>query len=71
MTATVLFRIDPAKHMHRFYRVDVQPDLFGQMLMRECGYIGTTGRGPPSPFPEQVIALKRRSRKKNRNGQTF
>jgi predicted DNA-binding WGR domain protein len=25
-----LYRIDAAKHMHRFYRLDVQRDLFGQ-----------------------------------------
>jgi hypothetical protein len=30
MTAITLYRIDTVKRMHRFYRLDVQPDLFGQ-----------------------------------------
>jgi predicted DNA-binding WGR domain protein len=29
MTAILLHRIDPAKNMHRFYGLDVRPDLFG------------------------------------------
>jgi predicted DNA-binding WGR domain protein len=33
-----LRRIDPAKNMRRFYRLDVQPDLFGGvLLMKEWG----------------------------------
>jgi hypothetical protein len=33
-----LRRIDPAKNMARFYAMDVQPDLFGAiMLMKLCG----------------------------------
>jgi hypothetical protein len=36
MTAIVLYRIDSARPMHGYYRVDVQPDLFGERyLMRE------------------------------------
>jgi hypothetical protein len=31
MTATLLYRIGPAKRMQRYYRLDVQPDLFGQL----------------------------------------
>jgi hypothetical protein len=30
MNAVVLYRIDTPKRMHRYYRMDVQPDLFGQ-----------------------------------------
>jgi hypothetical protein len=30
MTALTLRRIDPANHMHRCYRLDLQPHLFGQ-----------------------------------------
>jgi predicted DNA-binding WGR domain protein len=30
MSATTLQRSDPAKNMRLFYRLDVQPDLFGQ-----------------------------------------
>ena len=30
MSAVILHRTDPARNMHRFYRLDVQPDLFGE-----------------------------------------
>lgn len=40
-----LRRIDPNKNMHRFYRMQLQPDLFGGcLLVREWGRIGTHGR---------------------------
>ena len=29
MTALHLRRIDPSRNMRRFYRLDMQPDLFG------------------------------------------
>jgi len=29
MTAVNLRRVDPAPNMRRFYRLDMQPDLFG------------------------------------------
>jgi predicted DNA-binding WGR domain protein len=29
MSAIILYRIDPLKNMRRFYRLDVQRDLFG------------------------------------------
>jgi hypothetical protein len=38
MSAVILYRTDRPKNMHRFYRLDVQPDLFGNWcFMRECG----------------------------------
>jgi predicted DNA-binding WGR domain protein len=33
MTAVHLRRVDPARNMHRFYRDDVPPDLFGGVLL--------------------------------------
>ncbi len=33
MTAVTLRRIDDARNMRRFYRLDVQPDLFGGALL--------------------------------------
>ena len=40
-----LRRIDPAKNMARFYALDLQPDLFGAiMLMKQWGRFGTGGR---------------------------
>lgn len=72
MTATVLYRIDQAKRMHRFYRLDIQPDLFGQWcFIREWGRIGTTGRECSMPFPtpqEAETALHQQRRIKERRG---
>jgi predicted DNA-binding WGR domain protein len=72
MTATVLYRIDRDKRMHRFYRLDVQPDLFGQWcLMKEWGRIRTTGRerSVPYPTPQQAeAALDWQRRMKERRG---
>ena len=51
MTAVILYRIDNAKRMHRFYRMEIQPDLFGEWcLMREWGGIGSTGKMRSAPF---------------------
>lgn len=63
MNAVVLYRIDTARRMHRYYRMDVQPDLFGQWcLMREWGRIGSAGQARSLPFPtpqEAEAALQR------------
>jgi len=46
MTAVTLHRIDPARNMSRFYRLDLKPDLFGTWgVVRERGRIGRPGRG--------------------------
>lgn len=38
-------RIEPDQNMRRFYRLRLQPDLFGGVsLLREWGRIGTAGR---------------------------
>ena len=72
MNAVVLYRIDPAKRMHRYYRMDVQPDLFGEWcLMREWGRIGRAGQIRVAPFPtpeEAAAALQRQRRVKERRG---
>jgi len=58
--------------MHRYYRMDVQPDLFGHWcLMREWGRIGSTGqtRSLPFPTPQQAEAAPHKQRKaKERRG---
>ncbi|TPW28252.1 WGR domain-containing protein [Martelella alba] len=37
-------RIDPARRMRRFYRVTIEPTLFGEWaLVREWGRIGCSG----------------------------
>lgn len=72
MSAIVLYRIDQAKRMHRFYRLDLQPDLFGQWcLMREWGRIGSTGQTRTVPFPspqEAQASLDSQRRAKERRG---
>jgi predicted DNA-binding WGR domain protein len=72
MTAVTLYRVDAAKNMHRFYRLEVQPDLFGAWcLMHEWGRIGTTGRGYSIPFPtpqEARAALSKQRRVKEQRG---
>jgi predicted DNA-binding WGR domain protein len=45
MSAVHLTRIDPARNMCRFYRLDVQPDLFGGFtVVKEWGRICARGR---------------------------
>ena len=72
MNAVILYRIDDSQRMHRYYRMDVQPDLFGQWcLMREWGRIGSTGRARSAPFltPEEAqAALDKQCRVKERRG---
>ena len=72
MNAVTLYRIDPAKNMHRFYRLDVQPDLFGAWcLMREWGRIGSGGEIRSVPFPtlqQAVAALRNLRDTKERRG---
>ena len=36
MNAVELHRIDPTQNMRRFYRLDMQPDLFGGVLLDFC-----------------------------------
>lgn len=44
-TALQLCRIDAERNMQRFYRLCLQPDLFGGCtLIREWGRIGSGGR---------------------------
>ena len=58
--------------MHRFYRLDVQRDLFGAWcLMREWGRIGRSGQINTMPYadePEARMALDRQRRRKERRG---
>jgi predicted DNA-binding WGR domain protein len=73
MTAFTLIRSDPAKNLHRYYRLDVQRDLFGEWcLIREWGRIGQRGgqsRTVPFTTPaEAQAALERQRRVKERKG---
>lgn len=72
MPADHLTRADPARRMARFYRLDVQPDLFGAWcLVREWGRIGRAGRVRFDPYPtaaEAEAALARQRAAKMRRG---
>ena len=67
-----LRRIDPAKDMRRFYRLDVQPDLFGGvLLMKEWGRVGAQGRMVAERYEDEahaLDALQRHAERKRRRG---
>jgi predicted DNA-binding WGR domain protein len=48
MTAIILHRTDPAKNMRRFYRLDIQPDLFGGFLLMKRDASARAGGSWPS-----------------------
>lgn len=57
MSGVTLTRSDPGRNMRRFYRLDVQPDLFGNWsLWREWGRIGAGGQVRQDPFPSAEAA---------------
>jgi predicted DNA-binding WGR domain protein len=72
MKALHLRRIDPACNMCRFYRLDMQPDLFGGvLLMKEWGRIGTRGRIMAERYDSEALAadaLQRQAARKRRRG---
>ena len=72
MTPITLHRIDAARNMSRFYRLDVQPDLFGAWcVMREWGRIGRPGRVRAEAYPTEAEAsarLRRQQRAKQGRG---
>ena len=72
MNAVHLRRVDPARNMHRFYRLDVQPNLFGGvLLMKEWGRIGARGRMVAESYDSEALAadaLQRQAERKRRRG---
>lgn len=72
MNDIVLYRIDRARNMSRFYRLDVLPDLFGCWLfICEWGRIGHPGQMRVTSFTtieEAHSALQRQRRAKERRG---
>ena len=75
MPSSYLTHIDPARNMQRFYRLDVQPTLFGEFaLVKEWGRIGRGGQVRSTPYPtpaEAVAALERQRETKRRRGYVF
>jgi predicted DNA-binding WGR domain protein len=67
-----LRRVDPARNMRRFYRLDVQPDLFGRvLLMKQWGRVGTGGRMMMESYESTDLAadaLERQADRKRRRG---
>ena len=65
-------RIDPARNMRRFYRLSVQPDLFGgATLVREWGRIGLRGQMMIQSHPDEgraITALMKLAAIKQRRG---
>jgi len=72
MNALHLCRADPARNMRRFYRLDIQPDLFGRvMLLKQWGRVGTGGRMMMESFASEELALaalQRQAERKRRRG---
>jgi predicted DNA-binding WGR domain protein len=72
MNAVTLRRTDADRNMHRYYRLDVQPDLFGAWCcICEWGRIGAAGQTRSSPYPtpaEAQAALDRQRRAKEHRG---
>jgi len=67
-----LRRIDPTHNMRRFYRLSVQPDLFGgATLVREWGRIGLRGQMMIKSHPDEgkaITALMKLAAVKKRRG---
>lgn len=67
-------RIDNARNMRRFYRMSIQPDLFGgASLIREWGRIGARGQMLIEQHPDEghaVTALMKLAAVKKRRGYT-
>jgi predicted DNA-binding WGR domain protein len=69
MSAVHLARLDPARNMRRFYRLDMQPDLFA--VVKEWGRIGARGRMVGEwhmTEAEALAALQRQATRKRRRG---
>jgi predicted DNA-binding WGR domain protein len=68
----ILHGTDPAENMRRFYRLDVQPDLFEQWcFIREWGRIGRAGQVRMVPYATAADAheaLAAQQRMKERRG---
>ena len=67
-----LLRSDPEKHMHRYYRLTLSPDLMGgARLTREWGRVGFSGRSVTEHYPDMgqaSDALHRHLRRKEARG---
>ncbi|MEO3416168.1 WGR domain-containing protein [Roseovarius sp. CAU 1744] len=67
-----LIHVNPERNMARFYRIDIQPTLFGEMsVLRSWGRIGTKGRAMMVTFEDAdqaTEALLKLDKQKRRRG---
>jgi predicted DNA-binding WGR domain protein len=69
MTAVYLRRVDSARNMSRFYRLDMQPDLFGGVLLvKEWGRLGAHGRIVAERYDSEALATDALRRQVERKG---
>ena len=72
ITSVNLVHVDPARNMARFYGIDVQPTLFGEVsVLRNWGRIGTKGRGMMVTYEDKyqaVAAVQKLDKQKRRRG---
>jgi predicted DNA-binding WGR domain protein len=72
MTAVHLRRVDATRNMRRFYQLDIEPDLFGGVLLvKAWGRIGTEGRSIAEFHDNEALAadaMQRHAERKRRRG---
>ena len=57
MSCQLLYRVDPDLNMARFYRVEVLPDLFGDIIVeRHWGRIGGRGQFRAASYRSTSLA---------------
>ena len=63
---------DPSRNMRRFYRLDIERDLFGGvLLMKTWGRIGARGRVTAERYDDEapaLAALWKQAERKRRRG---
>ena len=58
MSDVYLTRVDASQNMARYYRMTVQPTLFGEWsVVREWGRIGRGGQVKASPYVNETDAV--------------
>ena len=57
MSCQLLYRVDPDLNMARFYRIEVLPDLFGDIIVeRRWGRIGGRGQSRAESYRSTSLA---------------
>jgi predicted DNA-binding WGR domain protein len=62
-------RTDRTRNMCGFYRLDVQPDLFGgALLAKDWGYIGVQGRAIAERYNSEIVAAAMQQQTERKEG---